>query len=179
MHSSSSTRPLLKLTVAAIGLAGMGSFAVSIAGVGGAGASLTHVAKSKSKSPKKKASGCSSFHPGSKGVTQSFCTGKAVIKITIGATTTSIKGGTCAVSGSYFTVNAGVIVGPTFKGTKPNYFGMDASQAPGAFSKATIAYVVAGTSGLLIKNSGMTNHKTGTFTGTDLNRNSVTGSFTC
>jgi hypothetical protein len=158
----------------------MGSFAASVTGAGGAGASVSHVAKAKAKGKaKKKASGCSSFHPGSKGVTQTFCTGKAVIKITIGSATTSIKGGTCAVSGAYFTVNAGVVVGPTFKGTKPNYFGMDASQAPGAFSNATLAYVVAGTSGLLLKNSGVTNHKTGTFTGTDLSGNPVSGSFTC
>lgn len=171
-------RPLLRLSVATVGLAGMGSFALSVAGAGDAGASIAHVAKA-AKHAKKKASGCSSFHPGSKGVTQSFCTGKAVIKITIGATTTTIKGGTCEVSGAYFTVNAGVVVAPTFKGTKPNYFGMDAPKTSGAFSNATLAYVVGGTSGFLSKNSGTTNHKTGTFSGTDLSGNAVSGSFTC
>jgi hypothetical protein len=179
---ATTSRPLLKLSMAAVGLAGMGSFAFASVGVGQAGGSVTHVAKSKAKTTKpakKKASGCSSYHAGSKGVTQTFCTGKAVVKITVGTATTTIKGGTCAVSGAFFTVNAGVVVGLTFKGTKPNYFGMDAPQASGAFSNATLAYVVGGTSGLLTKNSGDTNHKTGTFTGTDLSGNAVSGTFTC
>jgi hypothetical protein len=176
-----------RLAAALLGVAAMGSFAVGAVGavgVSGAGATTKTVdshkkAPKKTKKKKAAATGCSSFTPGKKGVTQTFCGGKAVIMITAGASTVTIKGGTCAVSGPYFTVNAGVVVGPGFKGAKPNYFGVDANPAPGAFTNATISYTLNGTGGLLTKNSGTTDHKTGTFSGTDLTGAAVTGSFTC
>jgi hypothetical protein len=165
----------VKCTTTVLGLVVMASFAVDAIGVSGAGAATVTLAHAK-KAPKK---GCSSFQPGKKGVTQTFCTGKGVITLTVAGTTTIIKGGSCTLSGPYFAVNAGVVVGLSFKGTKPNYFGLDASKAPGAFTNATIAYTVGGKGGFLTKNTGTTNHKTGTFAGTDLAGNAVSGSFTC
>ncbi|HWE65828.1 MAG TPA: hypothetical protein VG298_04215 [Acidimicrobiales bacterium] len=174
--------------MAALGVLGMGSFALNVVGVVSAGAAVSSVEKAKAtKHPKRKpkpatASGCSSFHPGSKGVIQTFCTGKGVIQLTVGAVTTTIKGGTCAISGGSFTVNAGVVTSSAFKGTKPNYFGL-AAQGGGAatFTNAVLAYTAGGVGGAVTKNTGTiaANHKSGTFTGTDLEGAAVSGSFTC
>jgi hypothetical protein len=126
-------------------------------------------------------SGCASFKPGKNGVVRDFCNGKAVVKVVVGTSTTTIKGGTCASSGGYFTVNAGVVVDPTFKGSKPNYFGLDAPPHTTTFSNAVLAYAVNGTGDYATKNSGTvaSNHKSGTFSGTDLSGHAVSGSFTC
>jgi hypothetical protein len=129
----------------------------------------------------KKASGCSSYKAGSNGVIRTFCGGKAVIKVTAGSGTTTIKGGTCGVSGGYFAVNAGVVIDSSFKGSKPNYFGLDAPPKATAFTNSILTYTINGTGGAVTKNTGTVaaSHKSGTFTGTDLTGAPVSGSFTC
>jgi hypothetical protein len=144
-------------------------------------ASLGAVGAQSAGAAQKKASGCTSYKAGSKGVIQTFCGGNAVIKLTTGTTTSTIKGGTCGVSGGYFTVNAGVVVSSSFKGAKPDYFGLNAPPKATTFTNATLAYVVNGVGGAVTKNSGTVaaNHKSGTFTGTELTGIPVSGSFTC
>jgi hypothetical protein len=128
----------------------------------------------------KKGSSCTSYKAGNNGVIRTFCGGKAVITLTTG-TTTTIKGGTCGVSGGYFTVNSGVVIDSSFKGKKPNYFGLDAPPKATTFTNAILTYTVNGVGGAVTKNSGTVtaNHKSGTFTGTDLTGTPVSGSFTC
>jgi hypothetical protein len=144
-------------------------------------ASLGAVSAQSAGAAPKKASSCTSYKAGSKGVIQTFCGGKAVITLKTGTTTSTIKGGTCGVSGGYFTVNAGVVTSSSFKGTKPNYFGLDAPPKATTFTNAVLAYAVNGVGGAVTKNSGTVaaNHKSGTFTGTELTGTPVSGSFTC
>jgi len=143
-----------------------------------AGASVRALDKHQSH---KSSSGCASYKPGKKGVVRDFCNGKAVVKVVVGTTTTTIKGGTCASSGGYFTVNAGVVVDTTFKGSKPNYFGLDAPPHATTFSNAVLTYTVSGTGSYATNNTGTvaSNHKSGTFSGTDQSGHAVSGSFTC
>jgi hypothetical protein len=118
---------------------------------------------------------------GGKGVIRTFCDGKAVITLTTGTATSTIKGGTCGVSGGYFTVNSGVVIDSSFKGSKPSYFGLDAPPKATTFTNAVLSYVVNGVGGAVTQNSGTVaaNHKSGTFTGTELTGTPVSGSFTC
>jgi hypothetical protein len=101
--------------------------------------------------------------------------------VTTAGTTTVIKGGTCGKSGNYFTVNVGVVVGSGYKGSKPNYFGLDVPPTATTFANGILSYAVGGASGYATSNSGTvaSNHKSGTFSGTDLQGNAVSGSFTC
>lgn len=130
---------------------------------------------------KKTHSTCSAYKAGKHGVIRTFCTGPATATVTTAGKTILIKGGTCGKSGKYFTVNVGVVVSPTYKGSKPNYFGLDVPPTVTSFTNAILSYVVGGTGGYATSNSGTVtaNHKSGTFSGTDLSGNSVSGSFTC
>jgi hypothetical protein len=133
------------------------------------------------KSHKKGNSACSAFKSGRNGVIRVFCSGPATSTVTTAGTTTVIKGGTCGKSGNYFTVNVGVVVGSSYKGSKPNYFGLDVPPTATTFTNGILSYAVGGTSGYATSNSGTvaSNHKSGTFSGTDLLGNAVSGSFTC
>ena len=160
--------------VAAVGsvLLGLGLVASTVfLGAGTAGA----------KNQKKGHSTCSSYKAGKNGVIRTFCSGRATATVTTAGTTTVIKGGTCGKSGPYFTINVGVVVSPTYKGAKPNYFGLDVPPTATSFTNAILSYAVGGVGGYATSNSGTvaTNHKSGTFSGTDLNGHAVSGSFTC
>ena len=126
-------------------------------------------------------SSCSSYKPGRNGVVRTFCTGSATAVVTAAGTTTVMKGGTCGKSGNYFSVNVGVVTATTFKGSKPNYFGIDVPPTATSFNNAILSYAVGGAYGYATTNSGTvaSNHKSGTFSGTDLQGNAVSGSFTC
>lgn len=144
-------------------------------------ASLGAVGAQSAGAAPKKVSSCTSYKAGSNGVIRTFCGGKGVITLTTGTTTSTIKGGTCGVSGGYFTVNSGVVIDSSFKGAKPNYFGLDAPPKAATFTNAILTYTVNGVGGAVTKNSGTVaaNHKSGTFTGTDLTGTPVSGSFSC
>jgi hypothetical protein len=73
------------------------------------------------------------------------------------------------------------VVSPSYKGAKPNYFGLDVPPTATSFSNAILSYAVGGAGGYATSNSGTvaSNHKSGTFSGTDLHGRSVSGSFTC
>jgi hypothetical protein len=133
------------------------------------------------KSHKKVNSTCSAYRTGKNGVIRTFCSGPATSTVTTAGTTTVIKGGTCGKSGNYFTVNVGVVVGSGYKGSKPNYFGLDVPPTATTFTNGILSYAVGGASGYATSNSGTvaSNHKSGTFSGTDLQGNAVSGSFTC
>ncbi len=172
MRTPSTWRRLgtLACTAAAVGAMGaMGALSAGSLGTAGAGAA-TH-----------KTASCRSYKPGQKGVIQTFCSGNVVVKLKVGTTTSTIKGGKCSASGPYFNVNSGVVIDATFKGAKPNYFGLDAPPKATTFTNATLTYTVNGVGGAVTQNSGTiaANHKSGTFTGTELTGSAVSGSFTC
>jgi hypothetical protein len=133
------------------------------------------------KSHKKAQSSCSAFKAGKNGIVRTFCSGSASATVTANGSTTTIKGGTCGKSGNYFTVNVGVVISPSYKGSKPNYFGLDVPPTATSFTNAILAYAVKGTSGYATSNSGtvVPNHKSGSFSGTDLEGKAVSGTFTC
>jgi hypothetical protein len=166
----------------AVSTVALGGTALS-AGLGAnAGASVKTVSALHAKAAKKtKSAACSSYHAGSKGVIRAFCSGKAVAKVTVGAVTTTLKGGTCTVGGGYFSLSAGVVIDATFKGPKPNYFGLSAPSGATSFTNATLTYNVNGLSGAVTQNTGTVaaNRKSGTFSGTELTGAAVSGSFTC
>ncbi len=153
-----------------------------LAGLGLAVSTAFLVAAPAAASSHKKAnSNCSAYKAGKNGVIRTFCSGSATATVTTAGTTTVIKGGTCGKSGNYFTVNVGVVVSPNFKGPKPNYFGLDAPPTATSFTNAILSYAVGGAGGYATSNSGTvaSNHKSGTFSGTDLQGKAVSGSFTC
>jgi hypothetical protein len=133
------------------------------------------------KNHRKSQSTCSAYKAGRKGVIRTFCSGTATATVTSAGTTTVIKGGTCGKSGNYFTVNVGVVVSPSYKGSKPNYFGLDAPPTATSFTNAILSYATRGVGGYATSNSGTvaSNHKSGTFSGTDLQGRAVSGTFTC
>jgi hypothetical protein len=157
------------LVLAALAIGALATASLETIGAGSAGASAL-TAKS-----------CTSYSPGKRGVTQTYCTGKGSVKITQGATTATVAHTTCAVSGGMNTVNAGVVVGPAFKGAKPSYFGFEASASSKSFTNAVLSYTVNGTKAAAFKNTGTiaANGKSGTFTGTTLTGAPVSGSWTC
>ena len=146
-----------------------------------ASTSLLIAGPAAAKAHKKSGSSCSAYKAGKHGVIRTFCSGTATATVTDAGTTTEIKGGTCGKSGNYFTVNVGVVTSPSYKGAKPNYFGLDVPPNATTFSNAILSYAVGGTSGYASSNSGTVaaNHKSGTFSGTDLQGQAVSGSFTC
>jgi hypothetical protein len=133
------------------------------------------------KSHKRAHSTCSAYKAGKNGVIRTFCSGPATATVTTAGTTTVMKGGTCGKSGVYFTVNVGVVVSPSDKGSKPNYFGLDVPPKATSFTNAVLSYAVGGVGGYATSNSGTvaSNHKSGTFSGADLQGRTVSGSFTC
>jgi hypothetical protein len=166
----------------AVGTVAIGGTALSAGLAATAGASATPASALHAKAPKQaKTAGCSSYHNGSKGVIRAFCTGKAVAKVTVGGVTTTLKGGTCTVGGGYFSLSVGVVIDATFKGPKPNYFGLSAPSGATTFTNATLTYNVNGLSGAVTQNTGTVaaNRKSGTFSGTELAGAAVSGSFTC
>ena len=173
-QSSAVGRRLLRRTAAlasillGLGLVGSTSFLAPGAVAGASG-------------HKKVQSSCSAYKAGRNGVIRTFCSGPATAKVTSAGTTTVIKGGTCGKSGNYFTVNVGVVVGPGYKGPKPNYFGLDIPPKATSFTNAVLSYATGGVGGYATTNSGtvVPNHKSGTFSGTDLQGKTVSGSFTC
>jgi hypothetical protein len=160
-------------------VAAFGSILVAVGLV--ASTTLLITSPAGAKSHKKGNSACSAFKSGRNGVIRVFCSGPATSTVTTAGTTTVIKGGTCGKSGNYFTVNVGVVVGSSYKGSKPNYFGLDVPPTATTFTNGILSYAVGGTSGYATSNSGTvaSNHKSGTFSGTDLLGNAVSGSFTC
>ena len=128
------------------------------------------------------AGACSSYTPGKGGVVQVFCDGSGTVTVSAGGKDFTVDGATCEVSGGFFTINGGVLVGNDFDGTKPDYVGLNLPQQGGAFSNVALGITVGGTGYALTKNSGTFDAaaKTGTFTGTNLADDAeVTGSFTC
>lgn len=175
MSKSNAAGPRPRLKTAAVGSIVLGL------GLAGSTCLLVPGSTAGATGHKKSQSTCSAYKAGKKGVIRTFCSGTATATVTSAGTTTVIKGGTCGKSGNYFTVNVGVVVSPIYKGSKPNYFGLDVPPTATSFTNAVLSYATGGVGGYATSNSGTvtSNHKSGTFSGTDLEGKTVSGSFTC
>ena len=126
---------------------------------------------------------CSGSSAGAGGVLQTFCDGSAKATVVVDGASHDVGGGDCVTSGGFFTLNAGVITGTDFSGTKPDYLGALLPQKDGAFTAgpgdATVSFAFDGTSTTLTGISGTHDAKGGSFAGTTLDGKKATGSFTC
>jgi len=123
---------------------------------------------------------CGSYAAGTPGVIRTFCTGTASAKINVAGTDYTMKGGTCEMQGSAFSLNIGVVVGPDLGGPKPDYVGLTTGGNTGHFDNAVLAVTVGGKGYALTSNSADVTPTGGTFQGTALGDGTkVTGSFSC
>lgn len=111
-----------------------------------------------------------------------FC-GSAKATIQVGSKTFHFTNGNCQIASGYFTINIGTAAGPTFKGTKPDYFGITAQKAKaGTQANVAIALRSGGKDYLIVRSSlklagGL---KKGTFTAQVVFTHAkVSGSFSC
>lgn len=127
------------------------------------------------------ASGACGSLDGEDGVIRSFCDGSATVTFDIGGTKGEIGGGTCELSGGYFTLNAGTVVDGTFKGTKPDYAGILLPPEDGPFTSEAVTLTITheGTATIVSQVTGTHDAKSGSFEGTTIEGEKVTGSFTC
>ncbi len=123
---------------------------------------------------------CAAYPPGSPGVVRSFCSGPAVVKLTINGKDHILKGGTCSTDGGRFTLNLGIVAGPGLAGPKPDYVGLTANVGSGPFTDAALNVHYAGKAYALTHNTGQVAPSGGNFTGTGRRgRSKVSGTFTC
>lgn len=102
------------------------------------------------------------------GFVRAFCGGSATVTYQIGDTKGTIEGGTCERADAAFSVNAGLVVDPTWKGARPDYVGIVLPEADGPFSgpKLTAAIIHDGSITSVTGISGTHDGKTVTLTGT-------------
>lgn len=149
---------------------------------GGSDASGSGAGGSKTTTTAAKAgTGCSK-DSGKPGFVRAFCDGSATVTFDIGGNKGSIGGGDCEESGGYFTVNAGTVVGPEWKGAQPDYAGfllpVKAGDFEGGGVTASITY--KGVAVLLKDAKGTHDSKSASFTATDMQGGGpVTVSVTC
>ncbi|QXC62940.1 hypothetical protein KSP35_09230 [Aquihabitans sp. G128] len=151
---------------------------------GGGGATTTSASKGGSSGGSGSgASGCGEYSPGKDGVLQTFCGGSASVTFESAGTSQTIEGGTCEVSGGFFTLNAGVITGPDFSGAKPDYAGILLPEDDGAFAAeagdAVASYAIGGTSESLTELSGTHDASGGSFSGKAIGGGEVKATFSC
>jgi hypothetical protein len=122
---------------------------------------------------------CSKYPKGSPGVINTFCDGKAVVKLTVGGVPHTLSGGSCSTSAGLFALNLGVVSGPELAGPKPDYVGLTAQNETGPFTNAVLAINVDGKAYAVTENTGTVSPAGGSFSGKALGGEPVAGSFTC
>jgi len=122
---------------------------------------------------------CNGHTKGRDGVINVFCGGPAKANGTIGGDKFSLDGGSCLQGPTFMSVNVGVLVGPDFVGSPPDYFGIVLKPMPGQFSDASATIDTVGTPHAVTLSGSLDNDmKGGKFTGTDGSL-PVSGSFSC
>jgi hypothetical protein len=116
MRTSRVTTSLLLLAALAVPLAACGGDDSSSASKDDSGGATTTSTTEAHSDGGGTAKGCGSFEAGKGGVVRTFCDGSASIKITLGGTVKTLTGG-------YYTLNFGTVVGAGFEGEHPDYFG--------------------------------------------------------
>ena len=126
---------------------------------------------------------CSGLRAGQGGIIQVFCNGTGDAKITIGAASKELMGGTCVEQSGQFAINFGAVAGPEFPPgkTKPDYLGALIADGGGALEAFTVR--INGTSSGVIVNRTATvsaDKKSATLHGKTLSGGaSVTVAVTC
>jgi hypothetical protein len=123
---------------------------------------------------------CGTYKDNKGGVLRTVCDGSAKVQVTAGGTKYTVNGGTCDLLGGYFNLNAGVVSGPDFKGSKPDYVGLLLPTARGTFARATATVTVGGKGYALVENTGTHDTKSGEIHGTSYgDKVKVDVTFTC
>ena len=125
---------------------------------------------------------CAGLTAGKGGVIRLWCDGTAKVTFDVGGTKGEIDGGTCSTEGGYFSLNAGVNIGPDFTGKKPDYAGFLMPTANGAFSGQSVVASIAtgGTGDAIMHVTGTHDAKGGSLKGqTYADNKPVTATFTC
>lgn len=129
------------------------------------------------------AESCDGFTAGEDDVIRTFCDGSAKVELTVGGDDYTLSGGECATQGGYFAVNIGVVTGPDFSGTRPDYFGSNMPEADGDFGdgdQAFATFAVDGTEYSVPNTTGSHDADSATFSGTTTDGSiEVTGTVTC
>jgi hypothetical protein len=122
---------------------------------------------------------CNGYTKGKSGVINVFCGGSAKASGTIGGDAFSLSGGSCLQGATFISVNAGVLVGPDFAGSPPDYFGIVLKPIAGPFTNAAATIDSVGTPHAVIVAGALDSDlKGGKFTGSDGSL-PVSGSFSC
>lgn len=129
------------------------------------------------------AESCDGYTAGEDDVIRTFCGGSAKVDLTVGGDDYSLSGGECATTGGYFSVNIGVVTGPDFSGTKPDYFGSNMPEADGDYGEADQAFATFAVDGQeysVPTTTGTHDADSATFSGTTTDGDiEVTGTITC
>lgn len=113
-----------------------------------------------------------------------FC-GTAKASAKVGARTFRFAGGACATSGPYFTINIGTLLTNSVAGARPGpttYFGATVTPpSTGIHLKQALGWTTGGKRYSVLKNriTVKPGLRSGTFSGSSLSGQKVTGSFSC
>ena len=122
---------------------------------------------------------CNGYTKGKAGVINVFCGGPAKATGSIGSDEFVLNGGSCVQGATFVSVNVGVLVGPDFPGTPPDYFGIVLKPIAGPFTNASATIDAIGTPHAVTLVGTLDNDmKSGKFSGTDGSL-PISGSFNC
>jgi len=126
---------------------------------------------------------CGPFTRGAVGVLNAFCDGTASIKLTLAGEQHVLRGGSCSISKTLYTLNAGALLSPSDTRPPPDYVGMVSQVQDGPFTNAVLSTNLGGRSYALLQNTGEVSTAGGTFAGMATVEGGepvqITGSFTC
>jgi hypothetical protein len=124
---------------------------------------------------------CAAYPKGAPGVINAFCGGPAKVNVTVDGKAYALAGGTCAgqAGPGTFTLNLGVMGTRELAGPLPDYFGITALPASGAFTGAALLVHVGGRAYAVTSNSGTVSPTGGTFSGVTRGGHKVQGAFSC
>ncbi len=126
---------------------------------------------------------CGAFTRGAEGVLNAFCDGTATVTVTVAGEQHVLRGGSCLISMSLFTLNAGVLLDTSDTRPPPDYVGLVSPVQDGPFTNAVLSASLGGRSYLLAQNTGEVSAAGGRFAGMATVEGGepvqVTGSFTC
>jgi hypothetical protein len=139
--------------------------------------------KPKDEAEANEAASCDGYTAGEDDVIRTFCDGSAKVELTVGGNDYTLTGGECATQGGYFAVNIGVVTGPDFTGSKPDYFGSNMPEADGDFGdgdQAFATFAVDGQEYSVPNTTGSHDADGATFSGKTMDGGiEVTGTVTC
>jgi hypothetical protein len=125
--------------------------------------------------------GCGAYPKGAPGVINTYCNGPAKVTVSIdGQPPHALTGGTCVLTTSgAFTLNLGVLATRELAGPRPDYVGLKAPIAQGAFDGGGLVVVLGKKIYVVNTNHGVVSPTGGSFAGTTRRGRKVVGSFTC